>query len=450
MDTVLVRRLQLGDTDGRMRYALSEFPYPEMAQRIIKRYFIEGGKADHAPFMNTPVLTAKSAPEQIELVVAANFVEVFLAREGHQGLVGINFLEKIQTPTLASLFGAMLAGVDYVLMGAGIPRNIPGVLDRLAEGLPVELPLHVLGATADQTAMTRFDPVTFGSGDIPWLNRPKFLAIVSSATLANMLVKKSNGRVDGFIVEGSTAGGHNAPPRGQMQFNDRGEPLYGERDAIDLPAIAAIGLPFWLAGSYGAPDAVRRALRAGASGVQVGTAFAFCEESGLETSIKRRVIEMCRTGNPDVITDPLASPTGFPFKVLQIPGTMSDDVVCQQRRRLCDLGFLREAYQRADGTTGWRCSGEPTGSYVAKGGELADTVGRKCVCNGLLANVGLGQHRRDGSVEPALVTCGNDVGEIVQFLSSFAATSYTAADVVQRLLSGASPTKRLERLASVN
>ena len=30
------------------------------------------------------------------------------------------------------LYGAMLAGVDYVLMGAGIPRTIPGILDSLA------------------------------------------------------------------------------------------------------------------------------------------------------------------------------------------------------------------------------------------------------------------------------------------------------------------------------
>ena len=80
------------------------------------------------------------------MTVAANFVEVFLAKEGHAGLVGINFLEKIQFPTLPSIFGAMLAGVDYVLMGAGIPRSIPGVLDRLAKGAAVELKIDVEGA----------------------------------------------------------------------------------------------------------------------------------------------------------------------------------------------------------------------------------------------------------------------------------------------------------------
>ena len=34
-------------------------------------------------------------------------------------------------PHLASIYGAMLAGVGYVLMGAGIPLHIPGVLDAL-------------------------------------------------------------------------------------------------------------------------------------------------------------------------------------------------------------------------------------------------------------------------------------------------------------------------------
>jgi len=47
------------------------------------------------------------------------------------GLVGINFLEKIQLPPCLAL-RAMLANVDYVLMGAGIPRAIPA-LDRLAQ-----------------------------------------------------------------------------------------------------------------------------------------------------------------------------------------------------------------------------------------------------------------------------------------------------------------------------
>ncbi|MCA9265679.1 MAG: nitronate monooxygenase, partial [Planctomycetales bacterium] len=288
---------------------------------------------------------------------------------------------------------------------------------------------------------TRFDPRAFTGGDIPWLERPKFLAIVASATLASMLAKKASGYVDGFVVEGPTAGGHNAPPRGKSIANERGEPIYGDRDQVDLEAIAVLGRPFWLAGSYGSPEQVAEARRAGAVGVQVGTAFAFCEESGLRDDLKSAIIQLCRSGEPDVMTDPLASPTGFPFKVLQLDGTASDTIVCEERERICDLGFLRQAYRKEEGTLGWRCPGERMAAYLNKGGQAEDMVGRKCVCNGLMANVGLGQIRRDGNVEPPLVTCGNDVRSIVQFLPTADATSYSAAHVIERLLSNVqSPT----------
>ncbi len=199
-----------------------------------------------------------------ELTVLANFVEVFLAKEGHTGVVGINYLEKLQASNLASLYGGMLAGVDYVLMGAGIPRLIPGALDTLAEGRPAELALDVEGAAAGGSHTCRFDPAAFCGGPPPRLRRPRFLAIVSSATLALTLARRSNGRVDGFIAEGASAGGHNAPPRGLPQRNARGEPVYGPRDAIDLPRIRDLGLPFWLAGSYGGRERLAEALAAGA------------------------------------------------------------------------------------------------------------------------------------------------------------------------------------------
>ncbi|TWT79315.1 Nitronate monooxygenase [Planctomycetes bacterium CA13] len=436
LDAVLVRRLQLGDPGGDMRRAMAEFPYIDMADRILEKYFVEGGKADGEPLKNTMVIPMEPTQEQLELVVVANFVEVFLAKEGHDGLIGVNFLEKIQLPTLPSIFGAMLAGVDYVLMGAGIPRYIPGILDRFAEGKAAEMPIHIVGAEKDDNFVVKFDPVEFTNGELPWLNRPKFLAIVASVTLASMLSKKASGYVDGFIVEGPTAGGHNAPPRGPKTTNDRGEPLYGKRDVVDLAAIAALGRPFWLAGSYGTPEQVAKALETGATGVQVGTAFAFCEESGFGGDIKDIVFNMVRDGEPDVKTDGQASPTGFPFKVLQIEGSMSDQKVYEQRTRVCDLGFLREGFKKEDGTIGWRCPSEKIAAFTYKGGDAEATVGRKCVCNGLMTNIGLGQRRKNGEHELPLVTCGNDVAGIKRFMKTPDSTSYSAADVIECLMAG--------------
>ena len=71
------------------------------------------------------------------------------------------------------------------------------------------------------------------------LHRPKFLAIVSSNTLATTMLRRANGRVDGFVIETPTAGGHNAPPRGKLQLNAAGEPVYGERDQVNIAEMRA-------------------------------------------------------------------------------------------------------------------------------------------------------------------------------------------------------------------
>ena len=85
------------------------------------------GRPRAPPYRAIPMYARTgSARELIELCIVANFVEVFLAREGHDGPVGINYLEKIQLPVLPSIYGAMLAGVAAVLMGAGIPIRVPG------------------------------------------------------------------------------------------------------------------------------------------------------------------------------------------------------------------------------------------------------------------------------------------------------------------------------------
>lgn len=437
LTSVFARQLQLGDPGGHLARAAARFPLPTVTERVWKQYYIPGGKAEESPFKLTPLPSLHPGPAFTELTVLANFAEVFLAKEGHAGRVGINFMEKIQLPTLPSIYGAMLANVDYVLMGAGIPRSIPGVLDRFARGEPAELKIDITGAAPGDDCLSTFDPRTLGSGPAPELPRPRFLAIISSATLALTLARKSNGRVDGFIVEGAVAGGHNAPPRGPLQLNATGEPVYGPRDVPELAKIREIGLPFWLAGAYARPEKLAGARQLGAAGVQIGTAFAFCEESGIMPELKRQIFKLSRIAPLRVFTDPLASPTGFPFKVLQLFGTLSDEVRYFARERICDLGYLRELYRKADGSTGYRCAGEPVEDYVKKGGSLADTIGRKCLCNGLMATVGLGQQRLTGPEDPIL-TAGDEVAHLARYLPSDRDT-YGAADVIRWLLGEPAP-----------
>ena len=281
----------------------------------------------------------------------------------------------------------------------------------------------------------RLDPAEYAEGALPELTRPKFLAIVSSNTLATTMLRRANGRVDGLVIEGFTAGGHNAPPRGKLQLSAGGEPVYGERDRVNMADLRALGVPFWLAGGYGSPGKLREALQNGATGVQVGTAFAFCEESGLRDDLKSELIAQARSGRATVFTDSRVSPTGFPFKVAQLAGTSSEAAVYEARTAVCDLGYLREPYAMPDGTIGYRCAAEPIANYAAKGGKADETIGRKCLCNALLANVGFAQQRKGGSAEPPLVTVGDDVNTVAQFIAP-GRNSYSAADVVQALLRG--------------
>ena len=435
LDQILIRRLQDGDPGRHMRRGLDAFPFPAMAERIWREYFIPGGKGKEMPYRLAPPHTKDNPRALAELCMVSNYVEVFLARQGHQNPVGINYLEKIQTAHLPTMYGAMLAGVDYVLMGAGIPLKIPGVLDRLAEHQAVEYALHVTGALEDDDTTAHFDPRDFMERALAPLARPMFLPIVSSNTLATTMVKKANGRVDGLVIEMRTAGGHNAPPRGKLQLSEAGEPVYGERDAINIGKLCELSVPFWLAGGYGHPEKLREALAQGATGVQVGTAFEFAEESGLRDDYKQALLAKSIAGKARVFTDPLASPTGFPFKVAQLEGTCSEPEVYAARPRICDLGFLREPYRTPEGTIGYRCAAEPLSLYLAKGGKAEDTEGRKCICNALVANIGQPQIRSGRRVEHGLVTAGDDLNSVPQFLSQ-GHSHYTAADVISILLNG--------------
>ena len=405
LDVVLARRLQDGDRDGSARRALAAFPAAAVAARAVARYFQADGRAPGTPYRPVPRLAVHQTPAAQELAILANFAEVWLAKEGHDGLVGVNYLEKLRMATPAAAYGAMLAGVDFVLMGAGIPRDIPHLLRELAEHHVVQLPIDVAGAEPGSHTVD-LDPRAVLGTDLPLLHRPMFLAIISAHALAAYLARDEHIRPDGFVVEGPVAGGHNAPPRGQLVLDELGQPVFGPRDDADVGKIAAIGLPFWLAGSYGTPEALTEARAQGAAGVQVGTLFAMSEESGLTPALRGALQERLRAGTLEVRTDSRASPTGFPFKIAQLPGTMSDLTVADRRPRLCDLGYLRTPYQRDGGTIGYHCPAEPLSTHLRKGHAVEEATGRACLCNSLTANVGLGQTRADGYAEEPLVTLG--------------------------------------------
>ena len=217
----------------------------------------------------------------LDLIVVSNFAEVFLAKAQHAGRIGINLLEKVQLPNPASLFGAMLAKVDVVLMGAGIPRAIPAILDKYSIGEPVEMAIDVAGALPGEKFYTRFDPRRYlGDALSGGLKRPQFLAIVSVVDAGD----------DARPQEHRQGGRLRRRRRRRVgTMRRRAERCRSIGTASQCTACAIhrtwrgirdLGLPFWMGGSHATPDKLAAA-RTGRGGIQVGTAFAFCDESGI-------------------------------------------------------------------------------------------------------------------------------------------------------------------------
>ena len=431
IDSVLVRELQQGDPNGRLG-ALREYPDAETVAWLEKTFFVPGGVGEGQPYKLLPIHKFKPTVRSQRVLAAAAFSEVALAKRGHGGLVGINLMAKLKRYSLPCAYGAMLAGVDAILIGAGIPVEEAVALQALAAGQPARLRLDVDTSRAPDPQAAFYydlDPACLVP-EVKPLPCPRFYPIISSDLLAGILFKKlPAGSVAGWIVEGWSAGGHNAPPRNKGA-DEAHNPVYDARDTPDLARIAALGLPFYLAGGYGTPEKLQEALAAGAAGIQVGSLFSLADESGYPAAEKRALIGGIHRGELTIRTDGRASATGFPFKVVEMAGTLGIPDTYAQRARICDLGYLQQAYVDSRGHLQGRCAAEPVADYVRKGGDEADTHRRACLCNGLMANIGLGQQQK-GGVEKPLFTAGDDLVRLP--LGSAAEPHYSAEDVIRYL-----------------
>lgn len=426
---LISRVLEKGDSNDDIRRALSHFPFPEIADKIVKMFFVEGGISKETPFKAIPAFTINPSHLLISLTICANFAWVWLAKENNPNPVSVNYLEKVAMPHPYALTGAMLAGVDYVTMGAGIPLQIPKLLDDIVEGREASYRIPVEGTNITSHTI-KFNPTKFFGGALPPMKRPGFVPIIASNLLANIFLKKlPAGSVQGFVVEEPTAGGHNAPPRKQI-LSEWGEPLpiYGEKDMVNYPALSDLGVPFWIGGSYASPEKLKWALSVGAKGIQAGSIFALSEDSGMNPKLRRQIRKLGFEGKLHVRTDMRISPTGFPFKVAELDDTISTPEIYDARERICNQGELVVLYERPDGKIGYRCPSEPEERYIAKGGDLADTVGRGCLCNGLMSAADLGD-----AIEDPVVTMGDDVS-FLPFLMTDANDSYSASNALKYLL----------------
>lgn len=440
---ILARRLQLGYDAVDIKRACEAFPVPKVAERIFNRYHKH-------PEVPIPKTTLSLSREAQWLTILGSFVEVWLAKEGHRGKVAANMLAKVDMIMLPTLLGAVWAGVDAFIIGAGLPLGIPEAMDGLLGGESATYSVEILiekSPTPGEKSVGRrfarmeqtvsFDIAALLSKEgvhqpLPVLQRPAFIPIVSLEMAAKILERKIGDDIDGYYIEDPVlAGGHNPGPR-KGGVSPSGEPLYTEKDQVNLAVFRELGRPFWMAGGQSSPTALHKALEAGAQGIACGSIFALSNESGIREDLRREARRRGYLGELTVRSSLVASPTGYPFQVASLPGTLSDQALYGQRERTCIIGNLQTPVRllRSDGREilSYRCSAEPILDFEAKGGSLEATTGRVCLCQGLLATVGLGF---PGQLP--IVTLGKDLAFLRQMLFD-AEASYSAREAVQYLL----------------
>lgn len=420
LEGVLVHELQNGDKGGHIRRALSTFPFPNISESVIKKFYVEGGAPKDIPIKRVQMFNTDPPDLLISTVICANYAYVWLAKEGHKNPVSINYLEKVAMPHIYAITGAMLADVDFITMGAGIPLQIPEVMNSIFESKVAQYRIPVIGTSITSFTMT-FDTQKFFGEKLNIKKIPKFIPIISSNLLATMLIQKlPPGSIYGFVVEEPTAGGHNAPPRNKLS--------YGEKDYVDYKKLSELGLPFWIGGGYATPGALNRAIQIGAEGIQVGSIFALSEESGMNPSVRKEVRRLGFRGELKIRTDMRISPTGFPFKVIELPGTISEANVYESRSRICNIGGLVSLYEKSDGKIGRRCAAEPIDKFLNKGGKIEETIGRGCLCNGLFSTAS-----KNSDFEPMVVTIGDDVSFLKKLMTN-ENSDYNVREVISYLL----------------
>ncbi len=471
LNIIYSRILQDGDPGGQVKSAFQAFDAltgSDIGNKVFNRYFIEGGKDPGARYKQTslphlhlengssqiPVnagtdsgsIELKLDKELINLYITSAFAEVWLAKQGHNGLIFINFLKKIDLPLLYSIYGAMLAGVDAVVMGAGNPDGFPRICTMLAQHQAVTMELPVMYKEVGETFHLSFDPKEYFGQAITAqpVKRPAFLAIVSLEDLATALAGSISEAPDGFVIENHRAGGHNANPVGILKKDELGQPIYSEKDMADLNTIKETGLPFWLGGGFDSMQKLEEALKAGANGVQAGSIYALSQESGMIEKHRDALFESFknRLDDTSIVKTTTVSPTGFSFKVAMLEGTLSEREVYENRRRVCDMGILHQVGLAKPDEQGMRrifnrCPASPVKFFVKNRGLLRNSEERTCLCNGLVAGAGYPQVVKNTTgvsmLEPAIITLGENL-DGARRLSDHGNRKYNCADIAADIL----------------
>lgn len=411
---IVIEEIRSGDRN--LIEIAKTFPVQRYVEELLA--YAPGGEKHRGPIpMDLPGPKGE-LPKRLSAI--CTYVEVKRAKQGHNGKVGVNVMWKCSLTVLPAIYGAMLAGADALLCGAGVPMELPDIVRRMREGVDLEyLPLN---GTSTHVRLAISE-----DGTADFLSRvkvPKLIPILSNFAFPKRMVdiwqREYGGmRPDAFVLENHEAGGHNAPPRNKVSF--------GEQDDLEtyFEKVRDLGVPVYVAGDGCTREQFVNWVDRGAYGIQVGSRFALCRESGMRDDLRETVIARNAAKKTEVATSNRLSPTGYPFKHAHVPGTLSDQDVYESRKRICNKGYLLQSHftPQEDGTQKetYICPAMPEKQFAKLGGSACDLKDRVCLCNALFATAGFGD-----PAEAALITLGR-VGATVTQL-------YSAREILEDLL----------------
>jgi len=285
----------------------------------------------------------------------ATYEEVSLAKSSG-GFAGINIMVALVRDYEASVKGALDAGADVIISGAGLPLSLPAI------------------QPPKDTAL---------------------IPIVSSARALELICKKWERlgyRPDAIVLEGPLAGGH---------LGFKIDQIYMESNKLEnlLPPVKDMAkkygdFPVIVAGGVYTYDDIVMFLKMGADGVQMGTRFLATEESSATPDYKNAVI--MAKDEDIIVADRPGSPCGLPFRVIkQSPMYVSS--LNKLRKPKCDKGYV--LLKDAEGKF-TRCPAKDSNEN------------HFCICNGLLSSANY-----NPDMEEPLFTVGTNASRVDRILS---------------------------------
>jgi nitronate monooxygenase len=299
-------------------------------------------------------LLSKRNGKKLNIYEAA-YEEVSLSKSAG-GFAGINIMCALVRDYEDSVRGALDAGADAIISGAGLPMSLPGI------------------QAPKDTAL------------IPIVSSPRALELICKKW------ERLGYRPDAVVLEGPLAGGHLGFKMDQvdLECNILENLLPPVKDMAmkygDFPIIVAGGI-------YTHQDIVRF-FKMGANGVQMGTRFLATNESSASEAYKQAVL---RAKKEDIIVghDP-GSPCGLPFRVIK-QSPMYVSALKKLRKPKCDKGYV--LLKDAEGKF-TKCPAKESNEH------------HFCICNGLLSSAGYNPDK-----EEALYTVGTSAYRIDKIIS---------------------------------